>query len=342
MRRFPGKIIDVVEESGLNPNQISKASGVSNAYLAKLIHGEINRPGKDKVASIMLALNHTMSEINELLADYDYQPLHADDIPAILENNRRRKIEGGNLPQYDHIYFDLLLVALEQIGGTRIVVKDRPSGIFMPRELYLMKEYPYESDDDAARFRRQLTGALLAERMRQFQEQLAAGTRLETYICRRCLEEYLDRNIGPAARAEHPKRAALVTRYMANALSLALKRPEQHLIRIMRRCPYFHFLMQDADGEQPKVSYPGRKPHFYDTPHDQRMLEGFTTDLPQVVGHFKQEVEMCRAAVEESLVEGYPGSIEEYLAGLFEERGMGEEFRLAVGELMGREEVAFF
>jgi hypothetical protein len=51
---------------------------------------------------------------------------------------------------------------------------------------------------------------------------------------------------------------------------------------------------------------------------------------------------MCRAAVEESLVTGYPGSMEAYLVGLFEERGMGEEFRVAVGELVGREGVAFF
>lgn len=342
MRRFPGKIIDVVEESGLNLNQISKASGVSNAYLAKLIHGEINRPGKDKVASIMLALNHTMSEINELLADYDYQPLHADDIPAILENNRRRKIEGGNLPQYDQIYFDLLLVALEQIGGTRILVKDRPSGLFMPRELYLINEYPHERDDEAARFRRRLTAALLAQRLRCFQEHLAAGYRMETYMCRRCLAEYLDGAIGPAARAADPKQAELATKYMANAISIARKRPEQYLLRIMHRCPYFHFLVQDAEGDQPKVSYPGRKRHYYDSPHDQRMLEGFTTDLPLVVGHFLNEVEMCRAAVAESLVAGYPESMEEYFYGLFAERGMGAEFRLAVEELMGREETAFF
>jgi transcriptional regulator with XRE-family HTH domain len=342
MRLFSGKIIEIIEQSGFNLNHISKASGVSNPYLAKLVQGNINRPGKDKIASIMLALNHTISEINAVLSGYDYQPLHDDDIPAIVENNRRRKIEGGNLPQYDHIYFDLLLVALERIGGARILVKNRPSGIFMPRQLYLLKEYPYESDDRAAQFRYRLTDALLKERMALFLKNCAAGHRLETYICRSCLDDYLDRHISIEARRQAPQRAELVVQYAANALSLALKRPELHPIRIMERCSYFHFLMQDADSAHPKVSYPGRKLHVFNNQYDMRMLEGFTTDLPHIVAQFRHEIEMCRGAVDASLVESYPDRLRDYFLRSFDARGMGKQLESALAIRMETTQLAFF
>jgi len=342
MRLFSGKIIEIIEQSGFNLNHISKSSGISNPYLAKLVQGRINRPGKDKIASIMLALNHTISDINAVLSGYDYQPLHDDDIPAIVENNRRRKIEGGNLPQYDHIYFDLLLVALERIGGARILVKNRPSGIFMPRQLYLLKEYPYESDGRAAQFRYRLTDVLLKERMALFLKNCAAGHRLETYICRSCLDDYLDRNISIEARRQGPRRAELVVQYVANALSLALKRPDLHHIRIMDRCPYFHFLMQDADSAHPKVSYPGRKPHVFNNQYDMRMLEGFTTDLPNIVAQFRHEIEMCRGAVDGSLIEDYPNRLGDYIFRSFGAHGMGKPLESALATRMKSNRLEFF
>lgn len=342
MRKFTPRIVTLINTSGLNLNHISKSSGISNVYLRKLMHGTINRPGKDKIASIMLALNQSVSAVNAMLKAYDYQPLTVEDIPAILKNNRRRKIVGGNLPQHDHIYFDLLLAVLERIQGARILVKNRPSGVFMPSELYLMKEYPYESDGDAARFRFELTKALLVERRELFAANLSAGHRVETYICKSCLDDYLVRHIGPAARQENPRRAELVVQYLANALSLALKRPDLHQIRIMERCPYFHFLMQDADGKQPKVSYPGHKLHVFNNEHDMRMLEGFTTDLPLIVGQFKNEVEMCRRATVVQLVEGYPDAIVDYFADKIRELGMADSLEANLGELMAIESFVYF
>ena len=69
MRQFPSTLQNIIKESGLNLNNISQASGVSNAYLAKLSRNEINRPGKDKITSILLSLNHTISEINRVLTE---------------------------------------------------------------------------------------------------------------------------------------------------------------------------------------------------------------------------------------------------------------------------------
>jgi len=342
MRKFAPQLIDFIERSGFNLNSISKASGLSNVYLGKLVQGGINRPGKDKVTSIMLALNATISEINAMLAAYDYQPLHEDDIPAILANNRRRTIEGGNLPQYDHIYFDLLLVALERIGGSKIIVKNRPSGLFMPPELYLMKEYPYEVDNQSARFRYQLTAALLNERRKFFIANCDAGNQIDTYICKSCLDDYLARHLRSAARQKEPRRTELVVHYFANALSLALKRPDIHHMYMMERCPYFHFLMQDTDGAHPKVSYPGRKMHVFNNQYDKRMLEGFTTDLPAIVGLFKKEIEMCKGAVDETISGDYPQSLYDYLIERFSDFDMAAELENSLAALMQAPHLLFY
>lgn len=342
MRQFPRTIQDSISRSGQNLNNISQASGVSNAYLAKLVQGGINRPGKDKIASVLLALNHTISEINAVLSDYDYLPLHDDDIPEILQNNRARKIVGSCLPQYDHIYFDLLLVALERIGGKRILVKNRPSGVFMPFALYLQKEYPYEANDAAAVFRFNLTEAILAERRDIFLEHCRSDNGSTTYICATCLDEYLERNLNTAAQRQSPERTMLVTRYIANALSLSLKRPRHHRIYVMRRCPYFHFLMQDADGEVPKVSYPGRKLHYFDNEWDKRMLEGFTTDLPYLVAHFRHEVEMCEGAVLDELRGESPEPLRDYFLGLFARHGLDRSLESELQGLMASPEYIFY
>lgn len=342
MRLFPPTVQNIIARSDLNPNNISQASGISNAYLAKLLRGNINRPGKDKIASILIALNYTISEINRILCDYDYQPLHVDDIPAILSNNRSRKIVGGNLPQYDHIYFDLLLVALERIGGNKILVKNRPSGVFMPHELYLMKEYPYEANDEAAVFRYNLTRQILHERSEIFRKSIASRFTTDTYICVCCLEEYLLRNIGSAARRDQPHRCRLTLQYLANALSLSLKRPREHRIYIIERCPYFHFMIQDADGKTPKVSYPGRKLHVFDNEYDKRMLEGFTTDLPHIVAHFRHEIDMCRGAVAEKWTADFPVSLQKCLLAMLAQHGMAEALEEELAPLMDSEEIRFY
>lgn len=342
MRQFPSTLQEIIQESGLNLNNISQASGVSNAYLAKLSRNDINRPGKDKIASILLSLNHTISEINRVLSEYDYQPLHLDDIPDLLENNRSRKIIGGNLPQYDHIYFDLLLVALERIGGNKILVKNRPSGVFMPHELYLMKEYPYESNDDAAIFRYNLTQQILRERQQIFQNNLKKGFFSSTYICRDCFSEFLNRNIGMEAQRDDPRRSRLTVQYIANALSLSLKRPQQHKIFLIERCPYFHFMIQDADGDTPKVSYPGRKLHAYNNEFDKRMLEGFTTDLPHIVSHFRHELDMCSRAVKPEDEEGFPEEFQQQLFSTFEQQGLKEQLKDSLDTLMAEPELTFY
>lgn len=342
MIKFPQLLNSIIENSGLNLHNINQASGISNTYLAKLTKGLINRPGKNKIASILLALNYSISGINEVLLSYNYQPLHQHDITGILKNNSGRKIEGGNLPQYDHIYFDLFLVALERLGGVKMLVKNRPSGAFMPLELYMTKEFPHEENDAATIFRYHLTEALVKERSQLFLQNCKSGNRVVAYICTCCFNEYLGRHIGEDARRQNPRKAQLVSQYIANALSLSLKHPQLHQMYIMERCPYFHFQIQDSEGKSPKVSYTGRKMHQFNNQYDKKIVEGFTTDLAHMVGLFKQELTMCHEALLPGMDSNYSKFINNYIQDQFSHHGMAEELNHYLDSLMQNTAIHFY
>lgn len=341
MRKFTDTLSRIIASSGLNPNQISNVSGISNAYLTKLIKGNINRPGKDKIASILLAMNHSITEINAVLAEYDYMPLNRHDIPEILNNNRRRKFDGRLLPQFDNIYFELLMAALENVGGTKILVKHRPSGIFLPSELYMMKEFPSQSDRKADQFIRTFTLDLVNERKTLFLANCNRGHRYETYMCRECLDESLERNIGFAAQRSNPNKADLYARFYANAVAAALKEPDQHFYRIVNRCTYFQFQIQDAYGDVPKVSYTARRRHEYDEMCDQHALESFLSDDAGIVALFKNEVKQCAAALDRTVDCQTPDGFHAYVRDRFSAFGMAARFDAFLAVLMGKPGIHF-
>ncbi len=341
MRKFSNSLVQIIADSGYNQNQISKISGISNAYLTKLLKGNINRPGKDKIASILLALHYSIANINHILSEYDYMPLSRPDIPEILNNNRRRRFEGRILPQFDHIYFELLMAALENLGGTKIIIKHRPSGIFIPLELYMKKEFPTESDSEAEAFNRAFTYDVVAERKTLFLQNCHKGHRYETYICRECLDESLRRSLGTNTWNNDPNYIKLLARYYANAAAAFMKFPRQHIHRIVNRCSIFKSQIQDADGPAPKVSFTARREHRLGVDCDQLTLEGFLSDNQTTVGLFMNEVNRCRNALDTTDDRHTPEGFHAYLRAIFLAHGHGETFDTAFKTLMKTSEYVF-
>ena len=344
MRTFPNRLTKLIRDSGLRLNTISKTSGISHTYLTKLVQGNINRPGKDKIASILLSLNFSIGEINKVVAEYDYQPLNQLDIPEILLNNQKRKIEGSLLPSYDHVYFDLLLSSIERMGGVKILVKDTPSSLFMPDELYLKREYPftYEKDHQAEDFRRAFSLALLRERKQLFFSNCDKGYRFETYICKRCLDDYLNLKLGSEKISQVTRDHQLTVQYFANAIAAIQKNPEQHQTKIVERCAYYVLQLQDIQGKHPIVFFLGKKPHDYDNIHEQMNLEGYTSDSPTMIALFQKEIDIFRRAVDERIAADYPHHFIRYLLKSFEAVGLRDLLESAINEITGKTELCFF
>ena len=255
MRKYSNEVVDIINASEINLNSISKLSGLSNAYLTKLSKGNINLPGKGKIASILLALNYSISSINAVLAKYDYRPLNHLDIPELLANNRRRKIEGRMMPHYDRLYAELVLAATEHIGGNKVVVTNGPSGVYQPHRLYLQKEYQHEEDGEAGVFLLEFASSVVRDRLDAFRAGCKAGYKNIGYICCECFSESLERNLKRVVQEDNEERLTLLAQYYANAMSCAIKFPHQHQFHIVERCSQFQFLMQDVDSESPKVIF---------------------------------------------------------------------------------------
>jgi hypothetical protein len=117
-------------------------------------------------------------------------------------------------------------------------------------------------------------------------------------MCLECLAESLERTVGPAAQIANPRKVELYAKFYANAVSATLKAPDQHLHRIINRCPYFQFQIQDADSLTPKVSYTAMRRHEYGEAYDQFTLESFLSDDNAIVTLFKNEVKLCMAAID--------------------------------------------
>lgn len=328
MRQFPNCIRNIIQASGFKLNTISKTSGVSHTYLTKLVKDSINRPGKDKIASVMLALNFAISDINQTLAEYDYRPLNRHDIPGILSNNLRRKIEGNTLSLYDNLHMRLLLSPLERLKGARILARRAPSVLFMPEELYLGRDTVYEGDTDAQRFYLEFNRALFRERKTNFHSTFDAGYLSETFTCRLCLEAYLEAHLG-----DKPERhRQLITTYFGNALQAVGRHPDRQLMRIVDRCTYFDFLLQGADQAHPKVFFVGRKPHTYESAGPQLNLQGFSSDAPSMISLFLKETESSRQAASPHLLKNYPEKLVAYFEDKFHRYGMGERLAAAMAE----------
>lgn len=337
MRQFPNKISDIISKSGLNINTISKTSGISNTYLNKLIQGNINRPGKDKIASTLLALNFTIGEINAVLADYDYRSLAGPDIVEILSNNNKRKIEGNTLPLYESIHGKLLLAHMERLGGDKILSKDTPSVLFMPEKLYIQANHITEETPDASAFYLDLMKALFRERKQVFYKSIARGCRFETFICRDCLERYLERNLEAAS--EHRR---LIVQYFANVLGAVTRNPEQHLMRIVDRCCFFVFQIQGSDREKPKVFFFGKQPVEHGARVMHQALQGFASDAATMVALFEQEAELCRRTVNPEIARNYPANFRKYIAELFARLGLRRELEDATEEVGRGGELVLF
>jgi len=327
MRIFENIIREMIEKSGLRLNVISKMSGISHTYLTKLINDNINRPGKDKIASIMLALNYCIDEINQVLAGYDYQALDEPDIPEILENNRKRKIQGNTLSLYDDIHVKLLLSPMERMGGTKILVKEVPSVLFMPEALYLGHDQGSSDGKSAARnFYEAFTRELFRERQAIFQKSCREGALFETYICRHCLEDYIQKAMTENEADDHE----LVLQFFASAAAAMRANPQQHRTWIMERCPWFDYMIQGDDRPSPKVFFFGKKTHAYGASDGQINLQGFSSDSMSMLELFRKETQLCRKAVNPDLKQGYPESLIDYWAQLFAGYGKQEAFRALI------------
>ncbi|MBU4129876.1 MAG: hypothetical protein KKF12_03560, partial [Proteobacteria bacterium] len=178
------------------------------------------------------------------------------------------------------------------------------------------------------------THDVVIERKSLFTENCRKGFRYETYICKECLEESLDKNIGTKAQAASMHKVELFARYFANAVSASLKFPDQHIHKVVKRCTYFQFQIQDAEGKNPKVSFTSDKRHYYGKEWESLNIEGFLSNAPGITDLFFSEVDKYRVATEGTREFNTPEGFCAYIRGVFDYHGVKNLFDVALAQLM--------
>ena len=94
----------------------------------------------------------------------------------------------------------------------------------------------------------------------------------------------------------------------------------------MERCPWFDYMIQGDDHDDPKVFFFGKKGHNYDSTSEQVNLQGFSSDSPSMIDLFRKETRLCRSAIDPQLKKNYPDSLIRYFIQVFKSYGCAEAF----------------
>jgi transcriptional regulator with XRE-family HTH domain len=275
---------NLIAKKGIPRNQIASLSGLSNAYICHLENGQIASASRDKLIAFGVALSLDLSEIDQLLMAFDRSRLTRDDIPLFIETGGHRKISKAMLPLHDWYAYELHILIVERVPGTLIVVNDRPTAALTPegfrsyRDKRLIDSHPIYED---------LIEEVGKERKNNLTSNLAHHP-LEHYICRRCLEGYLNDCQDPVEKGWRRKHVEQLLWYVSNFKNFRLF--------ICEACSRFTFSLkipEQDSGQTEKLLFMGRAPHGSDWKGLDH-LAGFATENQLVIANFKEGLDAMR------------------------------------------------
>ena len=192
-------ILQLMEISGLNRNQISKISGISNTLLAKIERAEKDgaRSGirRKTLINIAVSLNMSLDEINSLLAEYGHAEVSKSDTPYFLAASENQNMTGI-LPLFSSLAFEWFLIGMEKKlsateGASAVYVLDKPIHAFKSSGY---ASFIKESDFNGKKVspvHKDLLESACNHRRKLLTEALERGNTLSTFICSSCLELYM-------------------------------------------------------------------------------------------------------------------------------------------------------
>jgi transcriptional regulator with XRE-family HTH domain len=188
-----------MEQSGLNRNQISKISGISNMLLSKIERiekgGKTTNIKRKTLINIAVSLNMSLEEINTLLIEYGHSELSTSDTPYFLAASENQKVTGI-LPLFSSLALEWFLIGMEKRlssidGASLVYVLDQPSHA-LKSPAYAT--FPYEmalSGKKISAVYKDLVESACLHRRKLITEALERGNRISTFICSNCFERYM-------------------------------------------------------------------------------------------------------------------------------------------------------
>ncbi len=279
-RHSSGRILSEFIEAGKRPrNQIATLSGLTNTYIRNLENGDIENVPRKRLIALGVALNLDLAEIETLLAAFDRARLTPQDIPAFIETAQNAALSEAVLPVRDLFAYELILLSMEMAPGRQVIVSDRPT-------ISLLADGHRTHTDREVLHRhpmyRELIEAVGLARRQNFYR-LSSMHSVEHYICRQCLEDYLNADVDEEESAWRAKHVA--------ALLEALQTQPNVRLYLTDTCVNLNFTIKfTAPGRgNDKLSYSARAPHDVNRGKRGRLI-GFITENPPLCQCFRDEL----------------------------------------------------
>lgn len=284
-------VATVLTKSPLSRNQIAAISGLSNAYIRELEKGSIGNVGREKLIAFAIALNLSLTKMDEMLNVFDRAALSGADIPIFIEASQRSRISAALHPIRDSFTFDIAILSAERTPGDHVIVSPRPASCLRAdghrayAEKSLVEGHPLYGD---------LVEAISRERRKKLIANLEVH-RVQQYVCLQCLEDYI-RDCDDAEEKQWR------IRHVRNTINI-ITSFENFEFFLTRECPSFIFVMRTPppdSGNSEKLIITVLPPHRLQV-RTSGLLAGFATDNHAVILNFKEELKFIR----ESIIEDY-------------------------------------
>lgn len=294
-------ICDLIASSKMPRNQVAATSGLTNTYIRDLEQGNIINVDRKKLLRLAVALNMNLNRIDDMLRIFDRASLSADDIDAFIESAHKRKITTALFPLRDFYAYELAVYAMEYVPGDQIIINDRPT--------VCIREAGHRTFSDsrlvaAHPLYAELLEALGRVRRAQFETNLKKG-RITHYICRQCLQDYVQ-------KCDDPEETYWRKKHVSNLLDYH-RRYKNLEVLITGVCSYMLFsIKHPQDGSDVQFNFCAKPGHYVAGERPGR-LAGFSTSNPVILQTFDEELDSIkgwvlpeykeRAAVEQFLEE---------------------------------------
>jgi transcriptional regulator with XRE-family HTH domain len=307
-----------MEKSGLNRNQISKISGISNTFLAKIEQiekglGRINIKRKTLI-NIAISLNLSLEEINSLLIEYGHTEVSTSDTPYFLAASENQTVTGI-LPIFSSLALEWFLIGMEKKlssseGSSLIYTLDQPSHVLKSPEY---ASFVNELDPDCKKVspvHKDLIESACIHRRKLITEALARGNKINTYLCSNCFEIYMRRWEKHKGTDMEDKYKMFLREHIQALMKYIETYPEGYKLKLLKKCPQikYEMLYMPVRNKQEKVENKISKVFFLgrdsECNKDRRIigwgddfgfsqgfgnLIGFATDLQNLLDFFHKQ-----------------------------------------------------
>lgn len=270
----------LLKRSRMPRNQVAAISGLSNAYIRVLEHGESASVAREKLISFAVALNLDLHETDDLLAVFDRTQLTVDDIPSFINTSKQMRVSSALLPLRDVFIIELMFLSIEWVPGHNIVVNDRPTAALCP-EGY--RTYSCRDMEHTHPIHNELFEAIGRERQLNLLSKLALYP-IDNYICRDNLEEYIFNCTSPDERAWR-------IRHVETTL-WHLRHHKNFRVFLTDAVPSFVFTLKlppESEKKTDRLAFLGKQIDFFMGKGSGR-LAGFSTDNQVLIENFRKEV----------------------------------------------------